>query len=200
MSMKKIIASVAAAALTVSSLAVVGVSAESETKTFDFVYDIGTMDVNYSKTINIRGGVDAKELFGITNATTAPVEFSFDHTLQFAVNVYGGFSTKLEQELNRDVFGWTYGSDGKPVSTTNRFKGNETTITVTGTTTTNRAITVKAVCNQWNWTPQDPQMTQQYFRVRHDGESAESVVLEAQCQQDQLHHSYHFLQCRHRRI
>ncbi len=178
MSMKKIIASVAAAALTVSSLAVVGVSAESETK-FDFVYDIGTMDVNYSKTINIRGGVDAKELFGITNATTAPVEFSFDHTLQFAVNVYGGFSTKLEQELNRDVFGWTYGSDGKPVSTTNRFKGNETTITVTGTTTTNRAITVKAVCNQWNWTPQDPQMTQQYFRVRHDGESAESVVLEA---------------------
>ena len=159
MSMKKIIASVAAAALTVSSLAVVGVSAESETKTFDFVYDIGTMDVNYSKTINIRGGVDAKELFGISNTTTAPVEFEFDHTLQFAVNIYGGFSTKLQQQLNEDIFGWTYGDDANgnfgPLSTTNRYKGNETTITVTGTTNTNRAITVKAVCNQHHWTPQE---------------------------------------------
>ena len=157
MSMKKIIASVAAAALTVGSLAVVGVSAEDDVKTFDFVYDKGAMKVNYSQTVNIRGGMDVLSLFNVTGTNAVP--YNFDYKLNMSVD-QSNYTTKNLQALNEQIFGVTYdlNSDGTPnsnqwgwivnshkmTSENSLIKAAGTTITVTGTSITGNGSLVTA--------------------------------------------------------
>ena len=189
MSMKKIIASVAAAALTVGSLAVVGVSAEDDVKTFDFVYDKGAMKVNYSQTVNIRGGMDVLSLFNVTGTNAVP--YNFDYKLNMSVD-QSNYTTKNLQALNEQIFGVTYdlNSDGTPnsnqwgwivnshkmTSENSLIKAAGTTITVTGTSITGNGslVTAKATAK----TDMGGYEGKQYFRVRHANEPEQNVVLE----------------------
>lgn len=190
MSMKKIIASVAAAALTVGSLAVVGVSAEDDVKTFDFVYDKGAMKVNYSQTVNIRGGMDVLTLFKVTDAN--PVEYNFDYNLSMGVD-QSNYTTKNLQALNEQIFGVTYNlkADGTPdtapwggwwvasqktTAQNSLITAAATTITVTGTSITGNGslVTAKATAK----TDYAGHAGEQHFRVRHAGEPDQNVVLE----------------------
>lgn len=57
MKIKKLLAGVAAAALTVTSLAVVNVSADDVTKTYNLVGEKGKIKFTYENSVNIRGGI-----------------------------------------------------------------------------------------------------------------------------------------------
>ena len=93
MSMKKIIASAAAAALTVSSLAVVGVSAEATTKTFNFVGKTGKMKISYTQTASFLGGVEPHDLF-----TQADPNYTFDYAL--SLSLADGYKTDNLDAVN----------------------------------------------------------------------------------------------------
>ncbi|MCM1062287.1 MAG: hypothetical protein NC452_18670 [Eubacterium sp.] len=84
MNMKKLIAGVAATALTATSLAVVNVSAADTTKTFNFVGSAGSMTVTYEQTVSFRGGIEPSEVFTKTAAGYKD-SYSFDYDLKLSM-------------------------------------------------------------------------------------------------------------------
>ena len=150
MSMKKIIASAAAAALTVSSLAVVGVSAAPTTKTFNFVGKTGNMTISYSNTVGFRGGYDREDIFQLTNPAAV---YEFDYTLGFSLK--DGYKKDNEKDVANLV---------KAVTT-----GKGTAITVTGTNGAGRTVTSKATAKIVK--DADGKPVKETFTVRWEGDS-----------------------------
>lgn len=107
MSMKKIIAGAAAAALTVSSLAVVSVSAAETTKTFNFIGKVGSMEITYSQTIAFRGGIEPSEVFQ-TNGDSYVNSYSFDYDL--ALSLKDGYKTDNLSDVNNILKDYKVGS------------------------------------------------------------------------------------------
>lgn len=137
MSMKKIIAGVAAAALTVSSLAVVGVSAEDDVKTFNFVGKTGTMKVTYSASASYLGGLPVDEVF--TQAGGTEIDFSYS----LAMGMQDGYKSDNLAKVQAIL-------DGIKV-------GNGSTVTVTGVNESGRTVTVTATADKhqaWNTIPE----------------------------------------------
>lgn len=150
MSMKKIIASAAAAALTVSSLAVVGVSAEATTKTFNFVGKTGKMKISYTQTASFLGGVEPRDLF-----TQADPNYTFDYAL--SLSLADGYKTDNLDAVN--------GILAKVK------KGDGATITITGTNIQNRTITAKATARSSEWGANgEVKWNYEGFRVRENGD------------------------------
>ncbi len=156
MSMKKIIASAAAAALTVSSLAVVGVSAAPTTKTFNFVGKTGDMTISYSNTVGFRGGYDREDIFQLTNPAAV---YEFDYTLGFSVK--DGYKKDNEVDVAKLV---------KAVTT-----GSGTVITVTGTNGAGRTVSSKATAKIVK--DKDDKPVKETFTVRWEGD-ADGVTLQ----------------------
>lgn len=150
MSMKKIIASAAAAALTVSSLAVVGVSAAPTTKTFNFVGKTGDMTISYSNTVGFRGGYDREDIFELTDPAAV---YEFDYTLGFSLK--DGYKKDNEEDVANLV---------KAVTT-----GKGTVITVTGTNGAGRTVTSKATAKIVK--DSDGKPVKESFTVRWEGDS-----------------------------
>ncbi len=150
MSMKKIIAGVAAAALTVSSLAVVGVSADATTKTFNFVGKTGTMTISYNNTVGFRGGYDREDIFQLTDPAA---EYEFDYTLGFEMK--DGYKTENASDVANLV---------KAVTT-----GKGTVITVTGTNGAGRSVSSKATCKIVK--DKDNKPVSETFTVRWEGDT-----------------------------
>lgn len=150
MSMKKIIASAAAAALTVSSLAVVGVSAAPTTKTFNFVGKTGDMTISYSNTVGFRGGYDREYIFQLTDPAAV---YEFDYTLGFSLK--DGYKKDNEEDVANLV---------KAVTT-----GKGTAITVTGTNGAGRTVTSKATAKIVK--DSDGKPVKESFTVRWEGDS-----------------------------
>lgn len=150
MSMKKIIASAAAAALTVSSLAVVGVSAAPTTKTFNFVGKTGDMTISYSNTVGFRGGYDRDDIFQLTDPAAV---YEFDYTLGFSLK--DGYKKDNEEDVANLV---------KAVTT-----GKGTAITVTGTNGAGRTVTSKATAKIVK--DSDGKPVKESFTVRWEGDS-----------------------------
>ena len=107
MSMKKIIAGAAAAALTVSSLAVVSVSAAETTKTFNFIGKVGSMEITYSQTIAFRGGIEPSEVFH-TNGDRYVNSYSFDYDL--VMSLKDGYKTDNLGDVNNILKNYKTGS------------------------------------------------------------------------------------------
>ena len=107
MSMKKIIAGAAAAALTVSSLAVVSVSAAETTKTFNFIGKVGSMEITYSQTIAFRGGIEPSEVFH-TNGDSYVNSYSFDYDL--VMSLKDGYKTDNLNDVNNILKTYKTGS------------------------------------------------------------------------------------------
>lgn len=150
MSMKKIIASAAAAALTVSSLAVVGVSAAPTTKTFNFVGKTGDMTISYSNTVGFRGGYDREHIFELTDPAAV---YEFDYTLGFSLK--DGYKKDNEEAVANLV---------KAVTT-----GSGTVITVTGTNGAGRTVTSKATAKIVK--DKDDKPVKETFTVRWEGDT-----------------------------
>lgn len=150
MSMKKIIASAAAAALTVSSLAVVGVSAAPTTKTFNFVGRTGDMTISYSNTVGFRGGYDREDIFQLTDPAAV---YEFDYTLGFSVK--DGYKKDNEADVANFV---------KAVTT-----GSGTVITVTGTNGAGRTVSSKATAKIVK--DKDDKPVKETFTVRWEGDT-----------------------------
>lgn len=150
MSMKKIIASAAAAALTVSSLAVVGVSAAPTTKTFNFVGKTGDMTISYSNTVGFRGGYDREDIFQLTDPAAV---YEFDYTLGFSVK--DGYKKDNEADVANLV---------KAVTT-----GSGTVITVTGTNGAGRTVSSKATAKIVK--DKDDKPVKETFTVRWEGDT-----------------------------
>lgn len=150
MSMKKIIASAAAAALTVSSLAVVGVSAAPTTKTFNFVGRTGDMTISYSNTVGFRGGYDREDIFQLTDPAAV---YEFDYTLGFSVK--DGYKKDNEADVANLV---------KAVTT-----GSGTVITVTGTNGAGRTVSSKATAKIVK--DKDDKPVKETFTVRWEGDT-----------------------------
>ncbi len=150
MSMKKIIASAAAAALTVSSLAVVGVSAAPTTKTFNFVGRTGDMTISYSNTVGFRGGYDREDIFQLTDPAAV---YEFDYTLGFSVK--DGYKKDNEVDVANLV---------KAVTT-----GSGTVITVTGTNGAGRTVSSKATAKIVK--DKDDKPVKETFTVRWEGDT-----------------------------
>lgn len=150
MSMKKIIASAAAAALTVSSLAVVGVSAAPTTKTFNFVGRTGDMTISYSNTVGFRGGYDREDIFQLTDPAAV---YEFDYTLGFSVK--DGYKKDNEVDVANFV---------KAVTT-----GSGTVITVTGTNGAGRTVSSKATAKIVK--DKDDKPVKETFTVRWEGDT-----------------------------
>lgn len=150
MSMKKIIASAAAAALTVSSLAVVGVSAAPTTKTFNFVGRTGDMTISYSNTVGFRGGYDREDIFQLTDPAAV---YEFDYTLGFSVK--DGYKKDNEADVAKLV---------KAVTT-----GSGTVITVTGTNGAGRTVSSKATAKIVK--DKDDKPVKETFTVRWEGDT-----------------------------
>lgn len=150
MSMKKIIASAAAAALTVSSLAVVGVSAAPTTKTFNFVGRTGDMTISYSNTVGFRGGYDREDIFQLTDPAAV---YEFDYTLGFSVK--DGYKKDNEADVAKFV---------KAVTT-----GSGTVITVTGTNGAGRTVSSKATAKIVK--DKDDKPVKETFTVRWEGDT-----------------------------
>lgn len=150
MSMKKIIASAAAAALTVSSLAVVGVSAAPTTKTFNFVGRTGDMTISYSNTVGFRGGYDREYIFQLTDPAAV---YEFDYTLGFSVK--DGYKKDNEADVANLV---------KAVTT-----GSGTVITVTGTNGAGRTVSSKATAKIVK--DKDDKPVKETFTVRWEGDT-----------------------------
>lgn len=150
MSMKKIIASAAAAALTVSSLAVVGVSAEATTQTFNFVGKTGNMKISYTQTVSFLGGVDPHQLF-----TRDDPNYTFDYDLSLSLgNNYKPDHLDKVNTLLAKVK-----------------KGDGATITITGTNIQNRTITAKATARSSEWGANgEIKWDYEGFRVRENGD------------------------------
>lgn len=155
MSMKKIIAGVAAAALTVSSLAVVGVSAEGEKVIpFSFVGKTGSMKVEYSASVNIRGDVSKDEIFP---AGTMNKAYTFNYDMVYSQGDNNG--DKNVKEFNEDIVSRVH-------------VGSGTTITVTGLTKANKSITVKATAEIVKDADGNP--VSERIIVRDEGDSGSS--------------------------
>lgn len=155
MSMKKIIAGVAAAALTVGSLAVVGVSAD-ETKTFNFVGIDGKMNISYSKTIGFRGGIEPGDLFALTST---PSSYEFNYGLKLSMK--SGYKDDNLGDVNNALSGIKT-SDG-------------TKITVTGTNKAGRTISTSCTTKVLKNSKDEP--VEETFNVRWEGDNGDPTLV-----------------------
>lgn len=155
MSMKKIIAGVAAAALTVGSLAVVGVSAD-ETKTFNFVGIDGTMNISYSKTIGFRGGIEPGDLFALT---TNPSHYEFNYGLKLKMK--SGYKEDNLNEVNSEL---------AKIKTSGGTK-----ITVTGTNKAGRTISTSCTTKVLENDKKEP--IEETFNVRWEGDNGDPTLV-----------------------
>lgn len=155
MSMKKIIAGVAAAALTVGSLAVVGVSAD-ETKTFNFVGLDGKMDISYSKTIGFRGGILPEDLFALT---TTPSSYEFNY----------GLKLSMKSGYKEDNLG-----DVNNILSAIKTSGG-TKITVTGTNKAGRTISTSCTTKVLKNANDEP--VEETFNIRWEGDNGDPTLV-----------------------
>lgn len=155
MSMKKIIAGVAAAALTVGSLAVVGVSAD-ETKTFNFVGLDGSMNISYSKTIGFRGGIKPGELFALT---TNPSSYEFNYGLKLSMK--SGYKDDNLGDVNNAL---------SSIKTSGGTK-----ITVTGTNKAGRTISTSCTTKVLKNSKDEP--VEETFNIRWEGDTGDPTLV-----------------------
>lgn len=155
MSMKKIIAGVAAAALTVGSLAVVGVSAD-ETKTFNFVGLDGSMNISYSKTIGFRGGIKPDNLFALTNN---PSSYEFNYGLKLSMK--SGYKDDNLGDVNNAL---------SSIKTSGGTK-----ITVTGTNKAGRTISTSCTTKVLKNSKDEP--VEETFNIRWEGDEGDPTLV-----------------------
>lgn len=100
MKIKKLLASVTAAALTATSLAVVNVSAADKTATYSFIYDTNYLTFTYTNDLYARSGINLEDLFG-EGETLTEKEYSFDLKAEIDPSGVKGYQDWMHWALER---------------------------------------------------------------------------------------------------
>lgn len=129
MSMKKLIAGIAAASLAVTSLAAVNVSAADESIVFDFTTEKNTITFNFEQTVTYVQAALVANVFG---SQAGKVEIGYDFQDYGTKSASYTIPASLVADMNT-LFG-----------TGVRTPNPETTVTVTGTNNNDEALTVSA--------------------------------------------------------